>query len=307
MRHLIIILAILVAACDNKESALTVSARDVTIDAAGNGQRVIVTTNEPIWEAVSEDDWPVIERDSLGVVISAASNPTREPRSARLYIAAGSRFERINIAQDGSLRVIGDPYPDAVNPIGVVYKVSEGGQHGKIVSIDQLAAAPWSVITETHESSFVDGKAATRAVINARAASPAFAADYPAFAWVHQKNNGNPNGDWYIPSFWELVEMYNILVGNFAYVIPGGAPPSMQMNLTRPAHNLTLRDAFNETITLLGGAPFDYAASMYWSSSEASEAQASAVSFNNGTDYMHTSINYNKATNLFFVRATLDF
>jgi hypothetical protein len=308
MRYLlfIFILAVATASCDSEKSTLTISSNTVALDASGNAQRLVIQTNEPIWEVISEDAWPIIERDSFDVIITAASNPTRASRSARLYIAAGNRFERVAVTQDGSIHVFGDPYPDAANPIGIIYKVSDGGQHGVIISLDQLSAMPWGAATSTHETDFVDGKTSTRNIIAAHASEPDFATDYPAFAWVREKNGGNLNGEWYIPSFWETFEMYNFLVGTFTYVIPGGNPPSMQLSLPRPAHNLTLRDEFNDNITAVGGEAINYAGSMYWTSSEASATSAAAVSFNNGTDYAHTGINYNKAT-VYFVRAIREF
>jgi hypothetical protein len=303
----IITLAITAISCDSEKSTLTISSSAVALDGAGRPQRVVVHTNEPIWEVISEDAWPIIERDSFDVIITAASNPTRTPRSARLYIAAGNRFERVSVTQEGSLHVFGEPYPDAENPIGIIYKVSDGGEHGVIISLDQLSATTWGPEGTTHETSFTDGKASTRNIIAAHSSDPNFAIDYPAFAWVREKNGGNLDGEWYIPSFWETFEMYNFFVGNVAYVIPGGNPPGMQMNLPRPAHNLTLRDEFNNNIIAAGGDAINYAASMYWTSSESTAAQAAAVSFNNGMDYSHTAINYSKIYSAFFVRAIREF
>ncbi|MDR2130358.1 MAG: BACON domain-containing protein [Odoribacteraceae bacterium] len=308
MKHFLLALLVplitTVLSCDDEADALLISSNTITIDAAGNEQRITVRTDAPIWNVICEDAWPIITRDSLDVIITAASNPTRTPRSARIYIAAGNQFERITVTQEGSLRVFGDPYPDAINPVGIVYKVSDGGQHGAIVSLDQLTATAWGLDTDTHETDFSDGKINTREIIVTHRDDPTFTTTYPAFAWVHEKNKSDLDGEWYIPSFWEVVEMYNLLVGNSAYIIPGGYPPSMQMNLSRPAHNLTERDYFNARIVAHGGTPFNYSASMYWSSSEASVSSAMAISFNNGTDYMHMNINYNKNTTAaFFFRA----
>jgi hypothetical protein len=284
------------ASCNDDKSTLVVSALQVTLDAAGNPQSLLVQTNEPIWEVISEDTWPIIQQDSFSVTITAASNPSREPRVARFYIAAGSRFERVILTQEGSLHVFGDLYPDAINPVGVIYKVMDGGQHGLVVSLDQLSATPWGPITDTHETDFVNGRQNTRNIIAAHAADANFATDYPAFAWVYAKNGNNLDGAWFIPSFWETYEMYNFLVGNFAYIIPGGTPPSMQLNLSRPTQNITLRDAFDASVVAAGGTPFSYSGSAYWSSSEASVTSAAAISFHNGSDPFHSAINYNKAT-----------
>ncbi|MDR0766053.1 MAG: hypothetical protein LBF09_03830 [Odoribacteraceae bacterium] len=310
MRHLLIILlASIATSCDDAADALLVSTNAITLDAAGREQRVTVHANNPLWEVIVEADWPVIERDSLDIIITAASNPRRAPRVAHLYIAAGNRFERVTITQNGSLHVFGDPYPDANNPVGIIYKVIDGGEHGMILSLDQLDVVPWGPVTDTHETGPLDGKANTRAIIAARAGSPTFATDYPAFAWVHEKNGNQLDGEWYIPSIWELIEMYNFIIGNFSYVIPGGNPPTMQIgNTYRPAHDLVARAAFDAGIIALGGTPFNFAASLYWSSTETSATNASALSFNNGTDYMHTNIsNYKTYSSPYFFRAVRAF
>jgi hypothetical protein len=307
MKHLLIIIALATAAisCDSEKITLTVSSNAVTLDAAGRPQRLVVRASGPTWEIFSEETWPVIERDSLDVIITAASNPTRSPRSARLYIAAGNRFERVVVTQEGSHHVFGEPYPDARNPVGIIYKVTDGGEHGLVLSLDQLSGTPWSTGETAHETGFSDGKLNTRNIIAAHAGDPGFATAYPAFAWVHEKNGGDLDGPWYIPSFWETFEMYNFLVGNAAYVIPGGTPPAYQTNLPRPAHDLAPRDGFNDSIVAAGGQPVSYAGSLYWTSSEASDALATAISFNNGN--MHMNIDHGKTGNLLFVRAIREF
>jgi hypothetical protein len=309
MKYILPVILLLAIACENEDKGRTleISTREITLDPAGREQRIAVVTNAPVWEVITNDPWPVIEQDSTEIVISAGSNPTRNPRDARIYIAAAGKFERVNITQEGSLHVFGDPYPDAAAPDGVIYKVVDGGEHGMVISLDQLAAAPWIAdinLTTAHTTDYVDGKASTRAIIAAHRDEPDFAVNYPAFAWVLAKNGGSLDGEWYIPSFWETFEMYNFIVGNDAYVISSGPPPSMQLPPTfaRPTHNLTVRDEFNGRLAALGGAPVNYAASMYWTSSEATATNAIAISFNNGTDYMHTGFTYYK-TNQFFVRA----
>jgi hypothetical protein len=309
MKYLLFIITLAIAAisCESEKSTLTISSNAVALDGAGRPQRLVIHTNESIWEVISEEAWPIIQRDSFDVIITAASNPTRTPRSARLYIAAGNRFERVLVTQEGSLHVFGEPYPDAENPIGIIYKVSGGGEHGVIISLDQLSATTWGPLDDmTHTTNFIDGKANTRAIIAAHESDPNFATNYPAFAWVHEKNGGNLDGEWYIPSFWETFEMYNFFVGNVAYVIPGGTPPMLHLQLPRPAHNLTLRDEFNNNITAVGGDALDYTANVYWTSSEASILHAMTVSFFNGMDYMHTSINQGK-NGQYFVRAIRKF
>jgi hypothetical protein len=301
---LVAILAWWQASCDEDKSTLEVSSREIEMDASGNEQRLAVRTNEAIWEVVCDANWPVIERDNGDVVFTAASNPGRDPRAAKIIIAAGDRYERIILTQAGSLRVPGDPYPDAEHPVGLIYKVSDGGTHGMAVSLDQLQCA-WGPAAIAHENarSFVDGRGNTRNIIATHENDATFATDYPAFAWILQKNGNDLDGGWYLPSYFELVEMYNLLVGNIYTIPEAGVPPSMQPVVT---HNLAAREQFNAEMITWGGTPVNYPAAMYWSSSESSAGYACAVSFNGARDYTHTQVNYYAPT-LFYVRAIYKF
>ena len=88
---------------------------------------------------------------------------------------------------------VGDYYDDGKKQ-GVVFAVSDGGRHGKIVSLDE-EDLPWCIkriIVGTSSDS--DGKSNTDKVI-ARADS----ANYPAFQWCREKGQ-----EWYLPSKEEL-------------------------------------------------------------------------------------------------------
>ncbi|MDR1719419.1 MAG: BACON domain-containing protein [Dysgonamonadaceae bacterium] len=291
---------------DEEKLPLTVSTDEITLDAAGHEQHFTVTTDEAIWRVVCDATWPMIERDSLGTVtVSAADNPSRAVRTAKLYIAAGDQFQRINLSQEGSLRVLGDPYPDAANPVGIIYKVSDGGQHGMVISLDQ-AQCTWGLATATQGAGdFRDGSANTRSVVSAHKDDATFSTDFPAFFWVYQKNNGNADGEWYIPSYFELLEFYNLAVGN-TYSIPAtGNPSSSQVTIT---HNAAVREAFNASVEALGGTPVTFDKGMHWTSSESSAAQALTVQFFfSGANYQYYMTGQNKSFGSFFVRAILKF
>ena len=101
------------------------------------------------------------------------------------------------LGRDGVYEV-GDYY-NRNNKKGVVFFVSDGGRHGKILSLDE-AKLKWCT-SEQHKrrilvgaSSEDDGKYNTDKVMN-RSDSR----EYPAFAWCRNKGN-----DWYLPSDGEL-------------------------------------------------------------------------------------------------------
>ena len=86
---------------------------------------------------------------------------------------------------------------------GVVFEVSDGGHHGKIVSLDQTML-PWCTKEQYNRrivvgaSNTTDGKANTDRVL-ARSDSEA----YPAFVWCRDKGR-----DWYLPAEDELESIY---------------------------------------------------------------------------------------------------
>ncbi len=86
---------------------------------------------------------------------------------------------------------------------GVVFEVSDGGRHGKIVSLDE-AKLPWCTDVQYDSkivvgaSSTTDGKANTDKVM-ARSDSD----EYPAFEWCRDKGH-----DWYLPAKDELKSIY---------------------------------------------------------------------------------------------------
>ena len=94
---------------------------------------------------------------------------------------------------------VGDYYDDGKRQ-GVVFAVSDGGRHGKIMSLDQ-GYLPWCTDEQFDKdiivgaSSHHDGKSNTDKVM-ARADSE----EYPAFQWCRAKGD-----EWYLPSKEELM------------------------------------------------------------------------------------------------------
>ena len=131
------IIGIFIYACEKDDSYLELSETEIQLDAAGAEQYIQVNTNAITWQISSSSDWVIAERDSCFLVIKAESNQVRSERNAKIVIVADNKYVRINVSQAASTRAVGEPYPDETNPIGIIYKVLDGGKHGKILSFDE--------------------------------------------------------------------------------------------------------------------------------------------------------------------------
>ena len=302
--QLVVILGLFLVSCnDDDNSSLYLSVREINLNAGGTQQSVTVQTNTPIWHFSKGAAWVIVERDEDILRIGATANPTRNSRSANVVITSNGQYERIVITQAGSSRAVGEPYPDAANPIGIIYKMIDG-EHGKVFSLNEAYCA-WASVRGANETirGFHDGKGNTRYIINTYGGDPDFETLYPAFAWILDKNEGDPAGKWYIPAHYEMVEMYHVLTGN-AYTIPATPPTSTGgINLT---HDFKTREQFNFCITTYGGIPFTYEETYYYlTSTEHNDSNVRAVSFTAG--YSFGSTNSKTSATDSAVRAILEF
>ncbi|MBO5971401.1 MAG: PEGA domain-containing protein, partial [Alistipes sp.] len=139
---------------------------------------------------------------------------------------------------------VGDYYDDGTKQ-GVVFYVDATGQHGKIVSIDQVVKQ-WCTKKQYNKklaegaSSYSDGKANTDKVM-----SRSYSAEYPAFVWCRAKGK-----DWYLPARDELMLLYSV------------------------------RDTINRTLKERGGDTIS--TKWHWPSTESSKSFAWYVSMYNG-------------------------
>ena len=107
-----------------------------------------------------------------------------------------------NSSDDERYYSIGDFYDDGTKR-GVVFEVSEGGKHGKIVSLDE-AELQWCTNEQYHKgiqvgaNSDIDGKTNTDVVMQR-----SDYAEYPVFKWCREQGD-----EWYLPSTDELWSIY---------------------------------------------------------------------------------------------------
>lgn len=190
---------------------------------------------------------------------------------------------------------VGDYYPDATNPIGIVFYINTPdangkGDHGKIVSLDEpvenwnggtnkVGCLPWS--TEkffTTANSAIDGAANTNTIKNLGSYS---ATVYPAVAWCLAKTTGQKS--WYLPAINELKQLYAAMCG-LRWIPEGETPGPDEIvhwasgSMPNNSNYSSARTAFNEKFGVVSGTPMtltDY----YWSSTESDNTKAYDIRF----------------------------
>lgn len=117
----------------------------------------------------------------------------------------------------GTSYAIGDYWPNATNPEGIVFWVKPGtfGTQGKVIGLGETYVAKWGPDNDEEAAgvtgirSWTDGATATKNMIAQYKSSPTFAADYPAFHYIYASvNNYDVNGAWYLPARDELKMLY---------------------------------------------------------------------------------------------------
>lgn len=170
----------------------------------------------------------------------------------------------------GKTYAIGDYWPDEENAEGIVFSISDGGLHGKVISIyeknanwgPQISEAQAGVAGMREEPE--DGKLITKSLIEKYKDTDTFATDYPCFEWIYNTmNKGDINGPWYAPVRQEVAEWAVVMSGfdwdevNASWKTSTGGPGYCQDKL--PISNWTdqaaqdARKAFNEKVKAAGG------------------------------------------------------
>ena len=96
---------------------------------------------------------------------------------------------------------VGDLYPDAENPIGVVYLVTNNGTHGKIVSLTSSSSIKWDSRNWLNMTS-TGGTSTTDGAYNFSLMSYTY---HPVKTWIVD----NLGAGWYCPAKGELVTIAN--------------------------------------------------------------------------------------------------
>lgn len=163
---------------------------------------------------------------------------------------------------------------------GVVFKVSDDGLHGLLVSLDE-AMLPWSLFRKgdlctVGASDSVDGRANMEAVARYIAEKGLSWDDFPAFKWCREQGEG-----WYLPSIDELLVLGNSFNGG-----------------TRVHYDRQARNRFNDALKGNGGKRMDRLV-YYFSSTELDEKSVHTTHMDMKPPYVVEIPKYNK----FLVRA----
>lgn len=97
---------------------------------------------------------------------------------------------------------VGDYYPmadDKLSAIGIVFRTSDDGLHGKVLSLDEALDLNWGPLGDTGAKSKVSG-ANNKAILERQDLS---ISEYRALSWCLKKGKG-----WYLPAINELVTIY---------------------------------------------------------------------------------------------------
>lgn len=193
----------------------------------------------------------------------------------------------------GTSYAVGDYWPDATAPEGIVFWVKPGrfGTQGKVVGLNETYISKWGPDKDeatagvTGIQSLTDGATATRSMIAEYKSIGTFAADYPAFYHIYNTvNGGNENGVWYLPARDEL----KMLFAGYSSKVYESITDWTTNNM--PDYNsvdcIAARTEFNTKLTAKSGMAINGSGNevsqWYLSSSEISEDQFYSLNLEEG-------------------------
>ena len=260
----------------------TVASVSAALTPANGGETHVYTLSSEEGVSLSADAIPfyiaVPGSDTeyeLAVTVNSSngSEPLTQETSEPRAFAASSlvRFPVLDYSvAAGKTYAIGDYWPDEENAEGIVFSISDGGLHGKVISIyeknakwgPQISEAQAGVAGMREEPE--DGKLITKSLIEKYKDTDTFATDYPCFEWIYSTmNKGEVDGPWYAPVRQEVAEWAVVMSGfdwdevNASWKTDTGGPGYCQDKL--PISNWTdqtaqdARKAFNEKVKAAGG------------------------------------------------------
>lgn len=267
-------------------TTLTLSKETISFPTSGGSEIIKIITDASEWNYFCVEDWINITKDEDNLSITVLTSKSISERTANIVIQAAEKQKDITVTQEAITKTqspyaIGDVFCE--NGVkGVVYKITDNGEHGMIVSLDETQCQ-WSTSFDDFGNSDVDNGLNNMSVIKQL---PNWQGRFPAFKWCDDKNTENVSG-WYLPAKNELAELYAGYCGLSEF--PGAE--SDAETVYRKG-----RDRFNEILTNNGGNIIseDY----YWSSSGCRSSEnyprAWHQTFSNGyqSDYCYQSPAY---------------
>ncbi|MEG0796990.1 MAG: BACON domain-containing protein [Odoribacter sp.] len=205
-------------------ATLTVDPATVNLAVTGESQQVNITTNQMAWSAacvVLEDTvWCKVKVVAGKLTIGATANILTTERTTKVKVVAGTGMntaeKEITVTQEKAKEVLYkllDVY-DKDGVKGIVYKITEGGKHGMIVSATQIITnwASQSAASKDLNCRNYDDGLKNVEIMKGQAD---WTTKYPAAAWCDALNTGNVTG-WYMPAKNELKEVAALYINNTA-------------------------------------------------------------------------------------------
>jgi hypothetical protein len=201
---LLVSAAAILTACKKKD---TISIDIASKEVSGYGDTVVVQVkSNTTWYVTSDRIWAtpslISSKGDETVSIVIAPNATGTRNEAVITFKAGEASAKLIIYRDAASIVAyktGDLFPNAENPIGMVYEIIGMGMHGKIISFVEMKNIAWgSSISPTYATNMDDGFTNFLTVKALNKTLDAF----PAFAWCESlSKNGRI---WYLPACRDL-------------------------------------------------------------------------------------------------------
>ena len=208
----------------------TVASVSAALTPANGGETHVYTLSSEEGVSLSADAIPfyiaVPGSDTeyeLAVTVNSSngSEPLTQETSEPRAFAASSlvRFPVLDYSvAAGKTYAIGDYWPDEENAEGIVFSISDGGLHGKVISIYEKQGQ-WGPQRNEKENGVQgmdpeDAALVTKTLIEAHKDSETFADDYPCFEWVYNTmNKGNIDGPWRFPTRTEISQWVAMMSG----------------------------------------------------------------------------------------------
>ncbi|GHT32339.1 hypothetical protein FACS189434_03840 [Bacteroidia bacterium] len=218
-------------------TGLKISTDTLRFQKRGGTQTVTITTNSSIsWAYSPSDSWIGIRKinDSILSITVEANNISN--RRGIITIQANESRKEIIVEQATDTYAIGDIYSEN-GVTGIVYKVTDDGRNGMIVSMEE-ASREWSLVFETTNCSGIsDGMQNMNIIKNI----VDWETKYPAFKWCDDFNRGSISG-WYLPAQSELDDIFKNRAAINATLINSSKPqiqPEYYWSSTESNDNIT--------------------------------------------------------------------
>lgn len=180
---------------------LSISSDIINVSRAASDTHITNISNVLSWHVHSDASWCSVFNVNGVLQISASENVTMLRRETNIRIELYSDVITIPIIQNA--RDLGDYY-EGEDGDGIIFEISEYGEHGKIVSLDESSYVPWhkkvnNINLNTIFSSD-DGLINLAIAINASEnGGHQFSNIFVPMAWCQNKGK-----NWYLPAINEL-------------------------------------------------------------------------------------------------------